>query len=284
MIRWIVLPLLGTILLSCKKEVIVSTGNKISPDPTVAELTIQQYVNKVYISLIGRKPDSLEFVREVQKLKAANFSPESRKTLCNQLQQTDAYFWNLFATIRKNYLGDIDTASIRQKKQQYLTNIQQSPQDSLRYLEAYQKMVNLESIPSLLKAKTIQMPEAHRRAVDNEFYDELNMGTENFVVSCFQNFLFRYPTEVELTNAKAIVDGNINQLFFQIGRSKKEFMQIFFASNDYYEGQVIQLYRQYLFRYPTSTELSQYAVQYKTTQDFPALQKIILTSTEYAFQ
>ncbi|MDZ7847129.1 MAG: hypothetical protein U5L96_10360 [Owenweeksia sp.] len=70
-------------------------------------------------------------------------------------------------------------------------------------------------IPGKLDSNLIDHIELHRRIIDNPYYDDINMGTENFVVATYQNFLFRYPTGVELEEAKKMVDGFPGSLFLQ---------------------------------------------------------------------
>ena len=108
------------------------------------------------------------------------------------------------------------------------------------------------------------------------------MGTENFVVSMFQNFLYRYPTAEELVQSKLIVDGFEGVVFLETGVVKDDFINIFFGCNNYFEGQVRDLYLKYLFREPTSVEMSDKASIYKNSLDYKALQKAILSMDEYA--
>ena len=108
------------------------------------------------------------------------------------------------------------------------------------------------------------------------------MGTENFVVSMFQHFLYRYPTDDELTQSKQIVDGFEGVVFLQTGHIKDDFLNIFFGCNNYFEGQVRDLYMRYLFREPTSVEMSDKAASYKKSLNYKALQKEILSTNEYA--
>ena len=98
----------------------------------------------------------------------------------------------------------------------------------------------------------------------------------------FQYFLFRYPTDEELAQSTLIVDGFEGVVFLQTGYVKNDIINIFFGCNNYFEGQVRDLYLKYLFREPTSIEMSDKATIYKNTLDYKALQKAILSTDEYA--
>jgi hypothetical protein len=120
------------------------------------------------------------------------------------------------------------------------------------------------------------------RMTNNYFYDQINMGSENFVISTYQNFLFRYPSTAELTAGKTMVDGNTSTSFLQVGKSKYDYITIFFKTDDYYEGQVRFIFKKYLFREPNSGEIYLYSNVYKTTNDYKELQKAVFSTNEYA--
>jgi hypothetical protein len=146
--------------------------------------------------------------------------------------------------------------------------------------ESY-RLKEMKEIPDSLHAGVISYADVHRRCVGNLFYDQLNMGSFNFVVSCFQHFLDRYPTTSEQISAVNMVNGNSDVLFLTAGQSKNDFLDIFFASDDYYEGQVLALYRQYLFRLPSSTEMNSGTLLYMNSGDYIGLQKSILSKNEF---
>lgn len=107
------------------------------------------------------------------------------------------------------------------------------------------------------------------------------MGSENFVVSVFDHFLYRYPTQFALDASKRMVEGFQDVLFLQNGSNKEDFLDIFFNSDAYAEGQVRYVYLNYLFREPTTAELQSEKARYPLDYDFKALQARVLTSDEY---
>jgi hypothetical protein len=108
------------------------------------------------------------------------------------------------------------------------------------------------------------------------------MGSFNFVLSMFNNFLFRDPTGDEHDAGITMVDGFVAVVFFETANSKEEFTDIFLHSDDYYEGQVRELYFRYLFREPTSEEQSYHSVRYKESSNYERLQIDILSTDEFA--
>ena len=107
------------------------------------------------------------------------------------------------------------------------------------------------------------------------------MGTENFVVSMYQNFLFRYPTIDELESASRMVDQYESIVFFELGRSKEDFLSIFLSSDEYYEGQIRRIYNRFLFREPNTAELNDLRILFTKNKDYKEMQKQILIQDEY---
>jgi len=123
--------------------------------------------------------------------------------------------------------------------------------------------------------------DVYKRCVNNYFYDQINMGTQNFILSLFETFCGRYPTKSELAAATRMVDGQSSIAFFEEGGSKADFINIFFRSNDYYEGQVYLIFRAYLYRRPTQTEMTKLAADFRATNNLKTLQKYVLSLDEY---
>ena len=107
------------------------------------------------------------------------------------------------------------------------------------------------------------------------------MGSFNFVVSLFQHFLDRYPTQNEVNAGVNMVNGLSSVFFLTAGQSKRDFENIFFGSTDFYEGEVRGLYQQYLFRTPTSVEMTDGTLLYMQNDDYIELQKSILSKNEF---
>lgn len=268
----------------CKKfEEEIVPGNTAPPDKTISNVTVENYVNKTYISVLGRKPDSTEFAQGVAVLKAANLSQASRSQFLDSVFSEPEYKDHVYDIARAELLNNQDTAEIAFWLYIFNETLKDTSQKILwDYVQQeIKRLETLRALPADFKSGTIDVIEVHHRCVNNYFYDQINMGTENFVVSMFQNFLSRYPTEAELKAASEMVDGKNMVVFLQAGGSKDDFQSIFFNSDDYFEGQVIALYSRYLFRAPSSVEMSAAAGKYRSTRDYIQLQKDILSSNEY---
>lgn len=269
---------------SCKKyDEEVVPNNIAPPDQTITTTTIENYVNKSYISLLGREPDSIEYATGISTLKQNNLSSANRTTFLNQVLSKPDYYSHLFDINNSELLNTLDTNEITQK----LAIFQFLLTDSTYYVawgylqtEIDRLLIMQQAYPQLQNG-TSAIVDLHRTLVNNYFYDQINMGSLNFVVSLYQNFLRRYPTQNELNSGIDMVDGKNAIVFQQTGKSKTDFINIFFSTNDYYEGQVRNLYLRYLFREPTSTESASLTIQYKTSHDYKQLQRALLTTNEF---
>ena len=271
------------IITSCTKvEDVIVGGNTNPPDLTIENITIDNYINKLYISAIGREPTETEFDSHFEVLRNSNLSQESREIVITEILNKEEYYNNLFKLESANILTGIDTADINQNI--HVLNVLLSNSqglDSMYFYDNLQRMLKLQEVLPGLSSGAISNIEMHKRMINNSFYDEINMGTENFVVSIFQNFIQRYPSFSELESGKTMVDGGNANLFLVPGNGKEDFINIFFSSDEYFTGQTNILFNRYLFRNPNSEESVNYSLDYMETEDYKILQKRILSTNEF---
>lgn len=276
--------ILTAIFASCNKtEDIIVDGNVPPPDHTIDSSTIQIYINKAYINILGREPLAAEKSSAIAQLSGNNFSITNRKVFVESLISKPDYYRNQYNIARVEFLQNLDSTEIEGQIYLFQTLLGQ-PQyapfyDILNYEVG--RLQTLKTTVNDLESGVINRMGMLKRCVNNYFYDQINMGTENFVVSTFQNFFFRYPTTSELTSGKMMVDGGNAILFLEIGKSKSDYINIFFNTDDYYEGQVRYMFKKYLFREPSSAEINYYAGVYKSN-GYSTLQQEFFSLEEYA--
>lgn len=275
--------LISTLFACTKYEIEEVQGNQAPDEILVTEVMKEAYVNRLYISLTGRKPTESEFEMALVEL-GVDADIYSRKVVVDLVFLKEEYTIRLYDIARGDYLESLDTAVIRSDYEQVVYLLQTATGPTREYLlEAEAELKALLEIPAGLIDNTIDVTEMYRRVVNNVYYDDINMGSENFVVATFQNFLFRYPTNVELENGTTMVDGQPSSIFLKAGNSKQDFINIFFDTDDYAEGSVINLFRKYLFREPSTEEMYTWTNEFLLSKDFGQIQKSILTSDEYFF-
>ncbi len=272
---------------ACTKDPIVVGDNQAPPDGTVESVTKENYVNKLYISLLGRKATSDEFRTGLHTVEAHGFSIGDRKALVAEIQSKSAFCDNEFKISCANLLNESDTNDARSYVNIYLQAIASTNNaQEIVWLNAdLQRILPFIPLVDELRDGTIDFVQLHKISVNNVLYDQVNMGTQNFVVSMFQNFFYRAPSDTVLADCKNMIDNNVGKtpmLFGQEGHSKHDFIEIFFASDEYFEGQVRAQFKRFLFREPNTEEMVKATISYKNTKDFKALQTYVLTTNEYA--
>ena len=276
---------IGLLILSCNKteEKIIGDNNPPADNTIPASLRIN-FINKVYISLIGREPETAEFNAADLSLRNSNFSSASRKTIVQEILNQDAFLDREFEIYRNDLISGIDTAEISDLITTFeflLTNSTYIQQWPLIEIEKA-RLISLRNVGAELKNGTISLIEMQRRCVDNYYFDQLNMGSLNFVIACFQHLLLRNPTQFEQTEGVKMVDGFNGILFLQTGESKAQFEQIFFQSDDYYAGQIKLIYLRFMLRLPTSEEEVFYSSRLKSDGNISNVLIDLLSSDEYA--
>ena len=218
------------IITACGKDPIIIGGNTPPPDSTIETAIVDNYINKIYISMLGREPSNSEFSNAKNILSEA-VSMQSREQLIDIVHSNEEYYNNFFDNCRSDYLNGVDTVEIREQYIEVYADLIENETNPFfleEYQNKYQKLIELYNLGSDLKNGNINTVEAHKRCVNNQIYDDINMGTENYVISMFQNFLYRYPTLAELNNATIMVDGEQANCFGVNGDSKSNFNDIFF--------------------------------------------------------
>ena len=297
--RIIIIFFLAVLLSTCKKEVILIPDNVPYQNKYISTIQIQNYVNKLYIDLIGREPLNTEMERDVNFLKSDNLSSNFRDSLINKLQtNTDfiegdtsyqkAYYHRFYDVVKIKMLEGIENDVLNERKG-ILNNSYQGSVASGDSLQAAIDLKNITEINDILgisenfQNKLIDISDVFKILMDNYAYDEINMNTFNFVNASFSDVFFRLPTTQEYEIAFEMIENNTSgYLFGKTGTSKGEYLDIMTTSNEFYEGIIIWTYKSLLSRNPNAVETSKYLSDLINSKDFQHLQKEIMKTDEYA--
>ncbi len=273
-----------TLLASCKKsEIEVITPNQPPPDNTIAAVTIENYITRAYILSLGREPDSVEFLNSFTLLSDASLDSTSRRVFVDSIFTDPDYLPNVYNENKIDLLNNVDTTEFTFWIGIFQLFLADTSYQLIWPVYQYEidRMIELRDAYGEFVTGAIKVDELQRRMCNNYLYDQINMGSANFVISTFQHLINRNPTMAEQQAGVSMVDGNNAVLFLQAGSSKNDYLDIFLSSNNYYEGQVILLYQKYLNRLTTTIEMSEGSAKYRTTGDYTAVQKDILTTDEF---
>lgn len=291
--------LLIVFLSTCEKKDILIPGNTPYQGKYISTIQVENYVNKIFIDLIGREPLNTEMEAEVNLLKQNELSDEARKTLITKLQTSTtflpgdssyqkAYYHRFYDVVKIRMLEGIEN-DVMKERRGILTNAYNGAVASGDSLEASIKLKNITEINNILNIEedylneSINIEQIFQRLLDNYVYDEINMNTFNFVNASFDDLFFRMPTNEEYEIAYEMIENNNSGSLFGLnGTSKGEYLQILTQSREFYEGLIIWAYKSLLIRNPTATETIAQLTELINTKDYQALQLEIMITNEYA--
>lgn len=284
LLRFTFFTLLILILASCTKyEEEMVTGNTPPLDFSISNQVYEDYVTRTYIRVLGREPSTTEFNTALVILRQHSLSKADRLQFLDIVFSMPEYLSHTFSEQWLNVLPNYDTSDVSvwiYVLQIGLDDSTNLPVFPIFYYEQDRLFALQDSILNFYNG-SISLVNLHKILINNFLYDQINMGAVNFVVSVFQQYLFRNPTQQEQDASASMVENNYNILFLETGASKSDFINIFFASNDYYEGQVVNLFQKFLFRPPNTIEMNEQTIKYKNTGDYIKLQKEILSMDEF---
>lgn len=290
--KYLLVLLLPLLSYSCSRDSVVHEdliidGNVAPPIDGVAEITLNNYINNLYIDLYGRAATEDEISDHVTYLKENNYAESARKVIVEELLNNWDYYKNFNLLTSQKLLVNLDSFSLKSQIDYWvyiidLLNATGMETEAYYYTYENNRLLLLSTAHVDLYNGVIGIKEYYRRYIDNYFYDQVNMGSENFVVSCFTNLLHRYPTDDEKLQGVNMCDGGSGHLFLQDGSSKGDFIEIFVNSLEFYQGQVIEVYQAFLARLPESVEMNEYSLQMQEEDNFNNVKVDILISEEYA--
>lgn len=284
---------------SCKKDTLVIDDNNPPVYSAIPTVLIENYINRIYIDLIGREPLDSEMEIDVQYLRDNDVSIESRDSLIYKLQfdtlyiEGDesykfAYFHRIYDMVKVRLIegasnGDISFYMSNHYADYEVDSVAGNLIEAQKHLLKYYRLSAIIDSELDYYNNIIDIKEMHKRMIYNSIYDQINMNTFNFVNAAFDNLLFRYPTQNEFNNSYFMIEDNQPfSIFGYSGSNKLDFINLICDSREFYEGIIQWTYLTMLARIPTSIERDFLMNNFYITADFQKLQRFIMTTDEYA--
>lgn len=287
------------IMSSCKREDNIIPNNNAPYYGEIPTLLLENYVNRCYIDLLGREPLDDEMIEDVQFLRDNEVTVESRDQLLYKLQfdttfiegdssYNQAYFHRFYELVKVRLIEGAANSYINSENANWLFEYEK---DSIagNMINAYKRLLEYNKLNDILKSEkqyrngVISVSEFHRRMVYNSIYDDINMNTFNYINAIFDNLLFRYPTSYEFNECKLMIDDNSTQILMGAsGNCKYDVTTIICNSDEFYEGLVNWSYITFLGREANVQERDELMNNLITFNDYQRIQRIILSSDEYA--
>lgn len=295
------LVILGIPLLfvGCKKEDLLFEDNDAPPYSGVSTVVLSNYVNRLFIDLIGREPLDAEMTAEIAALRADSLSFESRGILVDKLINSTefiegdssyrrAYAVKLYENLKARFVEGASDAVLLQEYGLWRGNaiLDSLNGDMTGYALKMQEAKRLEAVLDSREEwqnNQIDIDEMIRRMMFNAVYDNINMNAFNFVNASFDDLFFRFPTQPEFESAYTIIEFNQPAVIFNtVALNKSEYLNALTSTGEFHEGMVIWVYRSLLSREPASAEVYVHAVDFASSLNISAVQRAVLISDEYA--
>ncbi len=291
------------IMFSCKKtETIEGTTIADNNSPYydgIPTVQVQNYVNRIFIDLIGREPLDSEMEFEVNKLRDNSLSFEARDTLITKLLEDEtfldgdtsykhAYYQRTYELFKVRMLEGASDADIIRERNMIAGNLVRDSIAGDYYnlalnLRRIEKLNNVLLINEEYRNAEIDIQEAFARLLDNVVYDKINMNTFNFLNAAFNDLFGRFPTAEEFDIGFDVIEFDIpGNLFGEYAANKGDFVQVLVNTEEFDEGIIRWTYGTLMAREPTSEEVYEALEEFKDTKDLQALQLSLLRTDEYA--
>jgi hypothetical protein len=291
--------LITCISFSCKKEQEVFEDNTPPPYSGVSTLEVQNYVNRVFIDLIGREPLNSEMEMEVNFLEANDLSKASRSTFIQKIQSNKnllpndssyfvAYFNKVYEDTKARLLEGSSDDYIQGEINQYRTfaSADSTNGDFVGYelntAEA-DKLQNILKCQFELRDTIISPKLMYSRMMLSSIYDEINMNSFNFINAVFDDCYNRFPTQDEFEASFSIIENNdAGQILGEVAQNKTEYLEVIVNNPEFDEGIVTWAFRSLLNREPKTNEALELSEHFNTHESIPYIQEKILITDEYA--
>jgi hypothetical protein len=296
-----VFAIIGVSLLSgCKKnEEVVYSDNTIPDYDQIPSIVIDNYVNRVFIDLIGREPTDIEMSSESALLKSANMSAASRTALVQKLMfneeallgdgsYKEAYFRKFYEDQKGRFLeGSSEALLLEQWGIWRAIAMQDSLNGNMLGYELY--MIEANKVWVVMTSReelmndTIKIQNMCYRMMFNSLYDNINMNSFNFINATFDDCFSRFPTNAEYEGIYPAIEyngsGNVFGAFFD---NKTDYIRELTRSAEFDEGLIRWIYRSLLSRDASTFEVYANLPIYGAESNFSLVQQAILISDEYA--
>jgi hypothetical protein len=284
---------------SCKKDPVVFENNDVPPYDEIPTIVVNNYVNRLFIDIIGREPLDAEMLAEVSVLEQNDLNQETREVLIQKLMYSEepvdgdisynhACFHKIYEDTKARF---IEGASDGYINEQWFIFRSAAIADSIagNMVGYTQNMVDANKLKAIIESKEelrsqdLVMTEMYRRMMYNWLYDEINMNTFNFVNASFDDLYFRYPTDAEFENAYNVIEFNQPaQLFGEIAQTKLEYLELLLSTDECYEGMIRWSFKSLLAREPSANEVFALLGSLILTENVLTIQESIYLTDEYA--
>lgn len=288
------------LLMACsKKEEKLVTGNVPKNYEDVPTVKVENYINRIYIDLLGREPLNSEKLRDVGLLRDGKLSFDTRKQIITRLMTDSvfvpgdssykrAYYQRIYDLTKARLLEGAEDGEFENQigNSQFALISSRLLGDSIGVFSA---MVTIDRCKNVLRSRReyqlgiININQMYAYMLNNPIYDIINMNSLNFVNASFDDLFFRFPIKDEFSIAFDIIESDKGgSLFGGFASNKAEYCQLLVNSREFHEGMIKWCYLTLIGREPNTQETYNLMVDYYQSHNLQKVQTLILMTDEYA--
>jgi hypothetical protein len=282
-----------------KEENIIRNNNNTPKYSEVSTLMVENYINRLFIDILGREATEKERSDFVLKLRKAKLSPSSRDSIVKMLQfdtvyrlgdssYRKAYTSRIYNICKSRFLEGAADMDIAQQSSNlgfgiYLSQLDGDSVAMYTYINLKKYYDRILKSNYWLSRKIITYNQLCEYMLNNGIYDLINMGSFNFVNATYDNIFGRKPSKDEFNRAYQIIEKNNPQFIFnRIISNKNEYCEGITSNNGFYESEIRWWYFQFVRKEINSTDLYPVLTQYLTDHSLENMQRRILITDDYA--
>ena len=290
----------SSIIFSCtESENIDINNNKLPKYKSISTLRIENYVQRMFIDLLGRESTNQERDSFTAQLKRSDLLDSCRTRLVRTLlydttyhvgdsSYRHAFAQRIYDISKARFLEGASDPSIAQfvGNLDFAIAVARLEGDSTRvylYYDYRKKYFDVLNSRILFRKNLIDYRQMTASMINNSIYDGINMNSFNFVNAAFDNVLSRKPTGDEFSRSFDIIEKNLSRsLFGRWATNKNEFCQVLTESDAFHEGQIRWFYYVMVQREPTTAEVSKLFFPFIKNHRIEEILETILITDEYA--
>jgi hypothetical protein len=290
----------SSIIFSCtESENIDIKNNKLPKYKSISTLRIENYVQRMFIDLLGRESTNQERDSFTAQLKRSDLHDSCRTRLVRTLlydttyhvgdsSYRHAFAQRIYDISKARFLEGASDPSIAQfvGNLDFAIAVARLEGDSTRvylYYDYRKKYFDVLNSRILFRKNLIDYRQMTASMINNSIYDGINMNSFNFVNAAFDNVLSRKPTGDEFSRSFDIIEKNLSRsLFGRWATNKNEFCQVLTESDAFHEGQIRWFYYVMVQREPTTAEVSKLFFPFIKNHRIEEILETILITDEYA--
>jgi len=288
------------LFVSCTKEEIVIRNNNNPPKYSeVSTLMVENYINRLFIDILGREATDVERFEYVLQLRKGKLSQNSRDSLVKMLQfdtvyrigdssYRKAYTSRIYNICKSRFLEGAADMDIAQQSSNlgfgiYLSQLDGDSVAMYTYINLKKYYDRILKSNYWLSRNKITYNQLCEYMLNNGIYDLINMGSFNFVNATYDNIYGRKPNADEFNRAYQIIEKNNPRFIFnRVISNKNEYCEGITSNNGFYEAEIRWWYFQFIRKEINSNVLYPILTNFLKDRSFENMQRKILITDEYA--